>query len=33
LKNSPKLARWFGNKFGGGTYTAKQRAILELDPS
>lgn len=29
VENSSKLGRWFANKFGGGYYTAKQRAILE----
>lgn len=29
VENSSRLGRWFANKFGGGEYTAKQRAILE----
>ena len=29
VKSSSKIGRWFANKFGGGDYTAKQRAILE----
>lgn len=30
VEASSKVGRWFANKFGGGEYTAKQRAMLDL---
>ena len=32
VKESSDFGKWFANAFGGGAYTAKQRAILEANP-
>lgn len=32
VKESSDFGKWFADMFGGGSYTAKQRAILEANP-